>query len=269
MKSCTVTGCEKPHKSKGLCGGHYQRRKRGLPLDAPLGTKSSREGTCTGPECSDPVLAAGLCSAHYEQQRSGKPLTVKRQYVEREGSCDASGCERDRLSEGLCQTHYRRRLRGEADWDRPILEKAADGEGHVNEDGYRIVQCPRTRRPRGQHIVFAERLLNRPLARNPVTGRAVENVHHVNGDRLDNSTDGPFVLDERGRLRSGNLEVWSTAQPAGQEIGPKIDWATDLLRLYAPHLLTREETVEEVAEGLVSPDDYRRRLAESVDDLTK
>jgi len=33
MKQCTVEGCERKSDSKGLCSMHYQRRKRGLPMD--------------------------------------------------------------------------------------------------------------------------------------------------------------------------------------------------------------------------------------------
>jgi hypothetical protein len=50
-----------------------------------------------------------------------------------------------------------------------------------------------------------------------------ENVHHVNGDRADNSLD--------------NLERWTCSQPSGQRILDKIEWAVGLLRQYAPELL--------------------------------
>jgi hypothetical protein len=83
-----------------------------------------------------------------------------------------------------------------------------------------------------------ERLLGRPLVKG-------ETVHHVNGDRSDNSTDGP--LD--GRYRSGNLELWSSWQPAGQKVSDKIEYAVGLLGRYAPHLLAGSRAAAEVAAG--------------------
>ncbi|WP_404433291.1 HNH endonuclease [Microbacterium lacus] len=64
-------------------------------------------------------------------------------------------------------------------------------------------------------MVIAEQL-GRPLLPS-------ENVHHRNGDRADN--------------RLENLELWSTTQPSGQRVEDKVEWAVELLRLYAPALL--------------------------------
>lgn len=98
-------------------------------------------------------------------------------------------------------------------------------QGWIDADGYRRLSQGGNASSVYEHRVFAAQMLGRPLL-------PTEEVHHVNGNRADNRTDGPFVMDDRGRLRSGNLEVWSTSQPKGQEIGPKVEWARQLLALY-------------------------------------
>jgi endogenous inhibitor of DNA gyrase (YacG/DUF329 family) len=101
------------------------------------------------------------------------------------------------------------------------------GAGHINAGGYHVKSF--RGRPVLMHRYIAEKILCRALERH-------EEVHHLNGNRADNTVDGPFVLNDRGNLVSGNLEIWSTSQPAGQEIGPKVEWALDLLTLYADKL---------------------------------
>lgn len=45
-----------------------------------------------------------------------------------------------------------------------------------------------------------------------------ENVHHLNGDRMDN--------------RLENLELWVTAQPSGQRPTDLLEWAHRIIDLY-------------------------------------
>lgn len=36
---CKIEGCGKPHYGRGWCNMHYQRDKKGTPMDAPIATK--------------------------------------------------------------------------------------------------------------------------------------------------------------------------------------------------------------------------------------
>lgn len=38
MKTCAVPNCERPSKTRGMCGGHAERVRAGLPLEPPIGS---------------------------------------------------------------------------------------------------------------------------------------------------------------------------------------------------------------------------------------
>lgn len=63
---CSVDGCERPTKARGLCDPHYKRWWR-----ENLAKRCSIEG------CEDPVSAHGLCGAHDNRRRRyGDPLAT-------------------------------------------------------------------------------------------------------------------------------------------------------------------------------------------------
>ena len=85
-KTCSVKGCKKPARAKGLCSKHYQQ-KRYNKLDKKPAAKKTRKGkkkatrrakpakrktkksnpgkTCKMKGCSKKVYARGLCGRHF------------------------------------------------------------------------------------------------------------------------------------------------------------------------------------------------------------
>lgn len=67
-----------------------------------------------------------------------------------------------------------------------------------------------------EHRLVMEQILGRPLL-------PTEEVHHKNTIRHDNDPD--------------NLELWVKSQPAGGRVSDLVEWAEQILRLYAPEKL--------------------------------
>lgn len=130
-------------------------------------------------------------------------------------TCIIEDCYNAHCAQGYCQKHYRRwSLYGDPLFTRrpkPLIKGAK----------YRKIKAAHSPMADKKGLVYEHRyvmsvIVGRPLTRN-------ENVHHINGDKFDN--------------RPENLELWNTNQPSGQRVEDKVDFAVDILRLYAPHLL--------------------------------
>ena len=176
---------------------------------------------CTVNDCNRPIHGNGLCNAHSQrllkhgdvrahvpiQQRSSDPL------------CTVEDCGKKRVAHGLCSSHNWR-MKKYGSTELPEKPKKAPTR-RVTKFGYRVVYIPDHPMANSAGTVAEHRLvMAQSLGRNL---RDDENVHHINGDRLDNRLD--------------NLELWSKSQPAGQRIEDKVAWAVEMISLYRPDLL--------------------------------
>lgn len=192
---CVIEGCSnKPH-ARQLCAKHYQH------------DRAIRNGSkqCARKACTSLALLDGLCMPHYTKRKRTDELKELRD----SRRCSVDGCDRPFDSNDLCQMHYQR-LRTTGQVGPATLLRGANGTGCVTSTGYRVVGNGAGRKV-AEHRVVMEQILGRPLLRE-------ENVHHINGDRLDN--------------RPENLELWNTSQPSGQRVADKLAWAREILALY-------------------------------------
>jgi len=60
-KSCSIAGCKRAYRAKGLCFFHFKKWRAG-----ELEAKPARYKTCSKPDCKKKVVAHGLCQEHFD-----------------------------------------------------------------------------------------------------------------------------------------------------------------------------------------------------------
>lgn len=180
----------------------------------PIQSKKPAAGPCEVEGCHRPRTVQGLCGPHYNRKRRhGDPLAGGAYRTDHAGGpCGVEECDREARSRGYCLLHYARYARhGD-----PRKGARKTAEGTVHKSGYRYFKIPdhpmasRHGKVAEHRLIMAERL-GRPLL-------PTEDVHHVNGNRLDN--------------RVGNLELWTRNQPHGQRVRDLLAWAREIEALY-------------------------------------
>lgn len=144
---CSVDDCDRPSKSRGWCGTHYERWRRTGSADDPI---SRPTATCSIDACTDPVLSRGWCSKHYRRWKTHG--TAQHEPPAATLGCQVEGCDGGHLALGYCSKHYRRHSRyGDvsvnlAPKDEPVVSRfmrhvqVTDGcwlwTGSLNHAGY-------------------------------------------------------------------------------------------------------------------------------------
>lgn len=204
---CKEPGCRNSHKAKGLCGKHYNRALK------------ETFGPCTVPGCEEISFtkSGAKCSVHWYQESKGLEILPRKN-----AKCRFEGCPKLALTKGSyrgwCNGHKVQLKQGRELKSLNHRERSG-GTWRVNNQGYAVTKIPRTDKVVLQHRLVMEQHLQRTLL-------PWENVHHINGDRLD--------------IRIENLELWSKAQPPGQRVEDKTQWAIEWLQTYKPEVLKEE-----------------------------
>jgi hypothetical protein len=194
---CSVDGCSGLSRTRGYCQVHYYRWHRtGDPGEAALRRKPPR--VCRVDSCGNPAISRNdLCRTHADRLRV---------YGTIDGRLCACGV-RAVSGVDLCREHYiadvtRRIGLGE----RPALSGLRRASVTENRNGQGYVQFKVVDVTILEHRAVMERVIGRPL-------RPFETAHHKNGIRHDN--------------RPSNLELWTRPQPAGQRPEDLVDWVLE------------------------------------------
>ena len=66
-KTCTVAGCKRAYRAKGLCFFHYKKWRR-----SELEGSARRWKTCAKPDCKKKVFQHGLCQEHFDAWKKSR-----------------------------------------------------------------------------------------------------------------------------------------------------------------------------------------------------
>lgn len=70
-RECSAEGCSREKRYKGMCRMHYDRHKKGKPLDMKYGAIRVRNECCKVEGCDGADEIKGFCKLHYSRHSRG------------------------------------------------------------------------------------------------------------------------------------------------------------------------------------------------------
>lgn len=109
-KFCEWPGCDRERNADGLCPMHYQRKRNGRDMDAPVRPhrkKGEPLPRCIIQDCDNPKHAAnGMCGMHYQRMKDGRPMEAPK-LVRGGGWVEAKGGYRKMRRNGRVTSEHR------------------------------------------------------------------------------------------------------------------------------------------------------------------
>lgn len=260
MVVCSISGCGRDAKKRGLCNKHYLHVKRKGELEMHVGPGRGHHApperlSCPGvTACGKTESARGLCNACYQKRRA-VGLLAKVPIVNAGKKCAASGCANPAQAGGYCQTHYTRFLK----YGDPlgVAPKKTGGVCSTEGCGGVVIasglcsKCYSNVKRHGDVHTRSAWFNRRNEKIIDSSGYVLVYVKgHSNATRssrvpehryvMSQFLDRPLRKNENVHHKNGdktdnrieNLELWVTSQPPGQRPLDLLRWAREIIKTY-------------------------------------
>jgi hypothetical protein len=222
---CRIDGCGRARKTaEGLCPTHEHRRRKGLPLDAPVKVYGAPKGPCSVEGCDRKEKSSGMCDTHYRRMKRGLDLLAPIRSPSPRGTnarCEVDHCAKTAVSYGLCSTHAYQRDTGAEIGPRRMIRNVTLAErmefytdppnengcrlwtGGVNRNGYPSVSLAPGRPGAGHRIAYELATGDKPEPHEPIhhicgVKRCVEPAHLQKITSIENTAE---MLERKFYLR--------------------------------------------------------------------
>ena len=105
-RTCSIEGCGRTVRARGVCNAHYQRIRKGIPMDQPV-LPRYLDARCVVEGCGRPIKAHHLCNTHYRRQWRDTVVDRPMRASFGSGYIDPSGYRRVPVGGGATQLEHR------------------------------------------------------------------------------------------------------------------------------------------------------------------